>query len=153
MEIHSTNIYTKVMIFNSNVLRVLSCMIIERKIEIPLTHTQDLFAKHHLKWRTLEKNKDNKNITNHPNETLAIASHVLRMPPTHCPGSALNGHPQGKRNRERPKESWRWTVIKESSDLTMEAATRVAPDRARWKSFVGGTSIWWRRDDWVNDNG
>ena len=64
--------------------------------------------------------------------------HVCRMPPGSITRRALRWTPQGKRNRGRPRETWRRTVEKElkGKGLSLDTAPRVAADRARWRSFL-----------------
>ena len=55
------------------------------------------------------------------------------------PRTALNWAPEGKRKRGRPRETWRRTVEKESSQMefkTWTEAARTAIDRKRWKETV-----------------
>ena len=42
--------------------------------------------------------------------------HVLRMPPAALPRVALRWTPDGRRKRDRPKETWRKTVEKEMKE-------------------------------------
>ena len=46
--------------------------------------------------------------------------------------------PTGKRNRGRPKTTWRRTITTELSDmgLTMGEAQVIAPDRHRWRRDI-----------------
>ena len=59
--------------------------------QTPLTYPQDLLAKRHLEQRTAQKNWDVYNIGDHLKKRWL--DHVVCMPPTHCPGSLLAGHP------------------------------------------------------------
>ena len=43
--------------------------------------------------------------------------HVLRMPQDYIPKVALRWTPTGKRNRGRPKTTWRRTITTELSDM------------------------------------
>lgn len=66
-----------------------------------------------------------------------VGSPLYPLPttPTYCPGHALAWTPQGNRNRGRPKETWRRTLLKalKIRGLTVETAPRVVADRARWR--------------------
>ena len=64
--------------------------------------------------------------------------HVCRMPADSITRRALRWTPQGRRNRGRPRETWRRTVIKEleGKGLSLNTAPRVAADRARWRFFL-----------------
>ena len=75
--------------------------------------------------------------------------HVYRMSADAIPRTALRWTPQGKRNRGRPKETWRRTVEKElkSKGLTLQTAARAAADRDQWRSLTVASSTRWRRED------
>ena len=64
--------------------------------------------------------------------------HVLRMPQDSIPKVALRWTPTGKRNRGRPKNTWRRTITIELSDmgLTMGEAQVIAQDRHRWRRDI-----------------
>ena len=64
--------------------------------------------------------------------------HVLRMPQDSIPKVALRWTSTGKRNRGRPKTTWRRTITAELSDmgLTMGEAQVIAPDRHRWRRDI-----------------
>ena len=64
--------------------------------------------------------------------------HVLRMPQESIPKVALRWTPQGKRNRGRPKTTWRRTVLAdlEKENLTWGEAEKKAKNRTEWRSFV-----------------
>ena len=64
--------------------------------------------------------------------------HVLRMPQDSIPKVALRWTPTGKRNRGRPKTTWRRTITTELSDigLTMGEAQVIAQDRHRWRRDI-----------------
>ena len=58
--------------------------------------------------------------------------HVLRMSPNMNPKVALTWAPEGKRNRGRPRETWRRKVLKERAQLgfsTWNEAKTAAKDR------------------------
>ncbi|XP_048772952.2 uncharacterized protein LOC125678500 [Ostrea edulis] len=66
--------------------------------------------------------------------------HTLRKPPSSITKQALKWNPQGKRNRGRPRSSWRRvteTELKEQG-YTWNSAERLAPNRVRWREFVNG---------------
>ena len=64
--------------------------------------------------------------------------HVLRMENHRIPKIALRWTPPGKRNRGRPKTTWRRTVESELTEmgLTWGEANKAAQDRDRWRMFV-----------------
>ena len=64
--------------------------------------------------------------------------HVLRIPQDSIPKVALRWTPTGKRNRGRPKTTWRRTITTELSDigLTMGEAQVIAQDRHRWRRDI-----------------
>ncbi|KAH3865517.1 hypothetical protein DPMN_028556 [Dreissena polymorpha] len=55
------------------------------------------------------------------------------MPPDSLPRVALRWTPQGKRNRGRPKETWRRTVERglKNRGLTLQTAPATAADRPK----------------------
>ena len=63
---------------------------------------------------------------------------VLRMPQNFIQKVALRWMPTGKRNRGRPKTTWRRTITTELSDmgLTMGDAQVIAQDRHRWRRDI-----------------
>ena len=64
--------------------------------------------------------------------------HVLRKDTSEIPKSALRWTPPGKRNRGRPKETWRRSVEKEMKDQgwTWGMVQQMSADRKRWRSSV-----------------
>jgi len=70
--------------------------------------------------------------------------HVLRMDNNRNARTALDWAPEGKRQRGRPKETWRGTVEKERKQLglnTWAEATIQAQDRSKWRELVHGTIL------------
>ena len=69
-----------------------------------------------------------------------LLGHILRMDNQRVPKVALKWTPaNGKRNRGRPKTTWRRTMIKdlEKMGLTLKEAEKVAKDRRRWRGLIG----------------
>ena len=67
--------------------------------------------------------------------------HVLRMENNENPRITLTWTPEGRRNRGRPRETWRRTVEKERNKMgftTWERAHETAIIRDKWKSQVVG---------------
>jgi hypothetical protein len=62
----------------------------------------------------------------------------LRREPTAISRVALKWTPPGKRNRERPRETWCRSTEKEMKDQgwTWGMLQQMAGDRQRWKSSV-----------------
>ncbi|KAH3746311.1 hypothetical protein DPMN_180718 [Dreissena polymorpha] len=60
------------------------------------------------------------------------------MPPDSLPRVALIWTQQWKRNRGRPKETWRRTVGREfkNSGLTLQTAPATTADRPNWRSLA-----------------
>ena len=75
--------------------------------------------------------------------------HVLRMSTLSIPRTALRWTPQGRRDRGRPKETWRRTIDKDlkAKGLTINTATKIAEDRAKWKSLAIASRAKRRRED------
>ncbi|KAL3877701.1 hypothetical protein ACJMK2_035367 [Sinanodonta woodiana] len=71
------------------------------------------------------------------------------MPIDSIPKVALRWTPQGKRNRGRPKETWRRTVDRDlkTRGLTLQTALTIAADRAKWRSLAVASSTRRRRED------
>ena len=70
--------------------------------------------------------------------------HVLRMHDQQNPRIALTWAPEGKRNRGRPKVTWRTTVEDERQKMgfaTCSEAATAARDRAGWRRQVNGTIL------------
>ena len=106
------------------------------------THPQDLLAKHHineeLRIRTATKHPHKR----HPDTSRRWRwlGNVGLMPSTSLPRTALRWTPQGRRNRGRPKETWRRAIERELKSnwdrLSLETAPRTTADKARWRSLV-----------------
>ena len=64
--------------------------------------------------------------------------HTLRMNKKRHPLIALNWNPQGKRNRGRPRGTWRRTVDAERTEagMTWHELRWLAQDRKEWRKFV-----------------
>ena len=65
--------------------------------------------------------------------------HVLRMDNTSHAKIAISWPPDGKRKRDRPKETWRRTIERERKDLVFQTwtdATKVAKERDKWRGLV-----------------
>ena len=75
--------------------------------------------------------------------------HVLRMSTLSIPRTALRWTPQGRRDRGRPKETWRRTIDKDlkARGLTINTATKIAEDRAKLKSLAIASRAKRRRED------
>lgn len=136
------NSRTKIKIFNSNVLSVLlygsGCWKTSLLTEsLPNQIPQTIFWPNNISNEDLLKRTGMTTISEII-QARRWLGHVLRMPPNSLP----RWTPQGRRNRGRPKETWRRTALKDlkSRSLSMETAPRVAADRARWKYLVDASS-------------
>ncbi|KAK3517624.1 hypothetical protein QTP70_013436 [Hemibagrus guttatus] len=158
----SLSIHTKIKIFRSNVISVLlygsECWKTTTAIEQKLEVFQNKCLRRILKifWPNTISNEELRRRTgvNSIQETIQKRrwrwlGHVCRMPPDSLPRIALRWTPQGKRNRGRPKETWRRTVEKDlkSRGLTLETAPKTAADRAKWSSLAIASSTRRRRED------
>ena len=156
------SIHTKIRIFRSNVLSVLlygsecwkTTAAIERKLEVFQTKCLRRILK--IFWPNTISNEDLRNRTGLGTiaETLKARrwrwlGHVCRMPSNSLPRTALRWTPQGKRDRGRPRETWRRTIEKDlrNRGLTLDTAPRAAADRARWRSLAVASSASRRRED------
>jgi endonuclease/exonuclease/phosphatase family metal-dependent hydrolase len=158
----SLSVHTKIRIFNSNVLSVLlygsecwkTTATIERKLEVFQTKCLRRIMK--IFWPNMISNEElwHRAGASSIAETIATRrwrwlGHVCRMPPDSLPRVALRWTPQGKRNRGRPKETWRRTVERElkSRGLTLQTAPTIAADRQKWRSLAVAPSTSRRRRD------
>ena len=66
--------------------------------------------------------------------------HVIRRYQTSITKTAFHWTPEGKWKCERPKNAWRRTVEEELKSLNHSWGTieKMANDRQKWKTFVGG---------------
>ena len=145
------SIHTKIRIFKSNVLSVLlygsecwkATTAIERKLEV----FQNKCLRRILKiyWPNTISNEELRTRTSTIPIQQAIQirrwrwlGHVCRMPTTSHPRIALRWTPQGRRNRGRPRETWRRTIEKElkSRGLSLETAPTAAANRTRWRTLM-----------------
>ena len=70
--------------------------------------------------------------------------HILRMSPESHQRTALRWTPDGRRNRGRPKETWRRTVEKELKSMKLtswEATAAAANDRNRWRDLINSPAL------------
>jgi len=158
----SLSMHTKLRIFKSNVLSVLlygsecwkTTATIERKLEVfqnkCLLRIMKVFWPNMIMNMELRKRAGANSIA----ETIALRrwrwlGHVCRMAPDSLPRVALRWTPQGKRNRGRPKETWRRTVERELKNrgLTLQTAPATAADRPKWRSLAVASSTRRRRED------
>lgn len=158
----SLSIYTKIRIFKSNVLSVLlygsecwkTTAAIEQKLEVfqikCLRRILQIF------WPNVISNEDLRDRTGMTTMAERIQErrwrwlgHVCRMPSCSLPRTALRWTPQGRRDRGRPKETWRRTIGKDLKvrGLSLETAPRAAADRAKWRSLAIASSTSRRRED------
>ena len=66
--------------------------------------------------------------------------HILQKPTTCITRQALTRNPQGKRNRGRPRNTWRRDLKAETkrSCYNWGQLERLAQDRDAWRALVGG---------------
>ena len=66
--------------------------------------------------------------------------HTLRKPASNTTRQALTWNPQGKRNRGRPRNSWRRDTEAElkQQGTNWSGTTRAAQNRIRWRGVVDG---------------
>jgi len=64
--------------------------------------------------------------------------HVLRKDPNHIAKEGLLWTPEGKRQRGRPRTTWRGSTEKElkTMHLTWSEIRKVAQDRSHWRETV-----------------
>ena len=68
--------------------------------------------------------------------------HTLRKPATNITHQALTWNPQGKRNRGRPKNTWRRDLQKDvqATGMGWRQLVATAQNRGRWRTVVDGLS-------------
>jgi len=66
--------------------------------------------------------------------------HTLRKPRDNTARRAFQWNPQGQRNRDRPKNTWRRGVEQEIKEagVTWGSLEAAAQDRLKWRQLVGG---------------
>jgi hypothetical protein len=69
---------------------------------------------------------------------VGMAGPYFRKPTDDITRRALQWNPQGKRNRGRPKNTWRRTVLEEAKGVKKTCAEIkcVAKNRVRWRNLV-----------------
>ena len=75
--------------------------------------------------------------------------HVLRKDSGDVAKESLFWTPEGKRQRGRPRITWRRSAEKElkSMHLTWNEIQKVAQDRSRWRETVEALCVPWRKKD------
>ena len=142
---------TKIRLFKSNVLSVLLYGAESWKVTKTISHSIEVFQNRCLRrifkiyWPSVISNEDLLKKANLPPLTTEIKrrrwrwiGHILRMPPTSLPRIALRWTPAGKRQRGRPKETWRRSVDKEreAQGWTWGHLQKTAQDRSQWRALV-----------------
>ena len=154
--------HTKIRIFKSNVLSVLlygsECWKVTVQIEKILDVFQTKCLRRILKihWPNTISNKDLYERTKTSPLSTEVhrrrwkwLGHIYRMKPDTTTRTALRWTPQGKRDRGRPKETWRRTIEKDlkARRLTLQTAPQVAADRQRWRSLADASRTTQRREE------
>ena len=145
------SIKTKIRIFKSNIIGVLLYGAESWKVTKVIVHRLDVFQTKCLRrilkvfWPNTISNKDlyRRTSTSPISEMIKMRrwkwiGHVHRMGATSIPKIAMRWTPAGKRNRGRPKETWRRSVEKEMKERgwTWGRIQNMAADRQRWRSSV-----------------
>ena len=75
--------------------------------------------------------------------------HILRKDPNDIAKEGLFWTPEGKRQRGRPRTTWRRSTKKElkTMHLTWSEIRKVAQDRSRWRETVKALCVRWRDED------
>ena len=145
------NVQTKIRIYKSNILSVLfygsECWKMTQRINNKLEVFQNRCLRRILGiyWPNKISNAELRKRTGTRSVVTEVRGrrwkwigHVCRMERTAIPRIAMRWTPEGRRNRGRPKETWRRTVERESRDLqlTWDTITSRAQDRWQWRRFV-----------------
>ncbi|XP_056015927.1 uncharacterized protein LOC130053203 [Ostrea edulis] len=138
------SIKTKIRIFKSNIIGVLLYGAESWKVTKGVVHRLDVFQTKCLRrilkvfWPNTISNKDlyQRTSTSPISEMIKMRrwkwiGHVHRMGATSIPKIAMRWTPAGKRNRGRPKETWRRSVEKEMKECgwTWSRIQNMAADR------------------------
>ncbi|XP_073786112.1 uncharacterized protein [Danio rerio] len=144
---------TKICLFNSNVNSVLLYGVETWRITKASTRKIQTFINTclrkilHIHWPDTISNTDLWRRTYQPPIEIEIwkrrwgwIGHTLRKPPTSITRQALRWNPQGKRERGRPRNTWRRDF---DADITRMGyiwgqVERMAQDRNLWRSTFGG---------------
>ena len=88
----------------------------------------------------LGENKPSSNRDRHSQEKMGWLGHTLRKTNSNITRQALPWIPQGKRNRGRPKNTWRRDLEADinQTGLSWKRLERIAQDRRRWREVVHG---------------
>ncbi|XP_061191532.1 uncharacterized protein LOC133199675 [Saccostrea echinata] len=142
---------TKIKIFKTNVIGVLLYGSESWKVTNNITQKLDTFQTRCLRriLKIFWLNKISNEELYERTQTAAISDqikekrwkwigHVLRKETSDIPRVALRWTPPGKRNRGRPKETWRRSVEKEMKEQgwTWGKVQQMSVDRQRWRSSV-----------------
>ena len=142
---------TKIRLFKSNVLGTLLYGSESWKMTQAICQKLNAFQNRCLRrilkifWPQTISNAELRAVTNTNDITTEVKrrrwtwiGHSLRLPQKAIPRVALHWTPDGKRNRGRPKETWRRTVSKELKDnnFTWGTLQHVCQDRTAWRSLV-----------------
>ncbi|XP_061188795.1 uncharacterized protein LOC133196968 [Saccostrea echinata] len=142
---------TKIKIFKTNVIGVFLYGSESWKVTNNITQKLDTFQTRCLRriLKIFWPNKISNEELYERTQTAAISDqikekrwkwigHVLRMETSDIPRVALRWTPPGKRNRGRPRETWRRSVEKEMKEQgwTWGKVQQMSADRQRWRSSV-----------------
>ena len=145
--------------YNSNVKSVLlygcECWRMTKKDSSKLSsfHNKCLRRIYNVFWPNKISNSDLYRLTS--SEDIAITvkrkrlswvGHALRKDNDSITKMAMKWTPQGRRNRGRPKTTWRRTVISELG-TTWGQAGALAKDRKLWRQHVAALCLTWDDED------
>jgi hypothetical protein len=146
---YSTN--TKLRLYKSNVLSVLLYGAETWKMTKSISHSLEVFQNRCLRrifniyWPNKISNEDLLKKANMQALTSEVQrrrwrwlGHVLRMPPNAAPRVALRWTPDGKRQRGRPRETWRRTIDREREEhgWSWGYLHKTAQNRPEWRVLV-----------------
>ena len=146
---------TKLRIFNSNVKSVLMYGAETWRMTKATVHKIQTFINNCLRqimkirwpekvsnktlWERTSQNPVEEDITR---RRWGWLGHTLRKPATNITHQALTWNPQGKRNRGRPKNTWRRDLQKDvqATGMGWRQLVATAQNRGRWRTVVDGLS-------------
>ena len=98
-------------------------------------YIKNMVAKYYFQQRSMESNRTRRYKFRNTKRKFRWIGHTLRKEDGEIPKAAILWNPQGNRNRGRPRNSWRRSVIKETGRSWNELRF-LAADRQKWKGLI-----------------
>ena len=146
------SIKTKLRIFNSNVVSILTYASESWKMTKDIESKLNAFENRclrkimNIKWNEFRRSDEIRDMSGQPLVTTVIrkrrwryVGHTLRRNDQRISKQALKWDAKGSRKRGRPKETLKRTLLREAGNIglsSMEEIERVAQDRAVWRNYL-----------------